>query len=97
MGYVAGDGKLFWLTPRVLRLGQSYLESARLPRGRIHLDVGTGEGAETLRDARALKRLLEEKGIDGRMAYAEDRGAKHEEAAWARRIAGALAFLLTGR
>ncbi|MDD2924940.1 IclR family transcriptional regulator C-terminal domain-containing protein, partial [Rhodoferax sp.] len=23
---------LFWLTPRVLRLGQSYLESARLPR-----------------------------------------------------------------
>jgi IclR family pca regulon transcriptional regulator len=32
MGYVATDGKLFWLTPRVLRLGQSYLESARLPR-----------------------------------------------------------------
>lgn len=32
MGFVAGDGKLFWLTPRVLRLGQAYLESARLPR-----------------------------------------------------------------
>lgn len=32
MGYVASDGKLFWLTPRVLRLGQSYLTSARLPR-----------------------------------------------------------------
>jgi IclR family pca regulon transcriptional regulator len=32
LGYVQGDGKLFWLTPRVLRLGQSYLESARLPR-----------------------------------------------------------------
>lgn len=32
LGYVGGDGKLFWLTPRVLRLGQSYLESARLPR-----------------------------------------------------------------
>ncbi|MEF7616161.1 IclR family transcriptional regulator C-terminal domain-containing protein [Aquincola sp. MAHUQ-54] len=32
MGYVASDGKMFWLTPRVLRLGQSYLESARLPR-----------------------------------------------------------------
>lgn len=32
LGYVAGDGKLFWLTPRVLRLGQSYLASARLPR-----------------------------------------------------------------
>ena len=32
LGYVASDSKLFWLTPRVLRLGQSYLESARLPR-----------------------------------------------------------------
>ena len=32
LGYLASDGKLFWLTPRVLRLGQSYLESARLPR-----------------------------------------------------------------
>ena len=31
-GYAATDGKHFWLTPRVLRLGQSYLASARLPR-----------------------------------------------------------------
>jgi len=32
LGYVASDGKLYWLTPRVMRLGQTYLESARLPR-----------------------------------------------------------------
>ncbi|MBI3369236.1 MAG: helix-turn-helix domain-containing protein [Burkholderiales bacterium] len=31
-GYAASDGKHYWLTPRVLRLGQSYLGSARLPR-----------------------------------------------------------------
>jgi IclR family transcriptional regulator, pca regulon regulatory protein len=31
-GYAASDGKLFWLLPRVLRLGQSYLGAARLPR-----------------------------------------------------------------
>ncbi|MBL8350206.1 MAG: helix-turn-helix domain-containing protein [Burkholderiaceae bacterium] len=31
-GYAQTDGKLFWLTPRVLRLGQSYLGAARLPR-----------------------------------------------------------------
>jgi IclR family transcriptional regulator, pca regulon regulatory protein len=31
-GYAASDGKQFWLAPRVLRLGQSYLEGARLPR-----------------------------------------------------------------
>ncbi len=32
LGYAATDGKLFWLTPAVLRLGHSYLESSRLPR-----------------------------------------------------------------
>lgn len=32
LGYVDTDGKLFWLTPRVLRLGQGYLESSRLAR-----------------------------------------------------------------
>lgn len=31
-GYADTDGKQFWLAPRVLRLGQSYLGSARLPR-----------------------------------------------------------------
>ncbi|GAC1604208.1 MAG: IclR family transcriptional regulator [Ramlibacter sp.] len=31
-GYAASDGKYFWLAPRVLRLGQSYLGAARLPR-----------------------------------------------------------------
>jgi IclR family transcriptional regulator, pca regulon regulatory protein len=31
-GYAATDGKQFWLAPRVLRLGQSYLGTARLPR-----------------------------------------------------------------
>jgi len=32
LGYITGDGKQYWLTPRVLRLGHSYIESARLPR-----------------------------------------------------------------
>jgi IclR family pca regulon transcriptional regulator len=31
-GYADHDGKHYWLTPRVLRLGQGYLEAARLPR-----------------------------------------------------------------
>jgi IclR family transcriptional regulator, pca regulon regulatory protein len=31
-GYAHTNGKTFWLAPRVLRLGQSYLLSARLPR-----------------------------------------------------------------
>ena len=31
-GYAGTDGKQFWLAPRVLRLGQSYLGSSKLPR-----------------------------------------------------------------
>nr|WP_315220883.1 IclR family transcriptional regulator C-terminal domain-containing protein [uncultured Duganella sp.] len=31
-GMAATDGKTFWLTPKVLTLGRSYLDSARLPR-----------------------------------------------------------------
>lgn len=31
-GYADTDGKFYWLSPRVLRLGQGYLGSARLPR-----------------------------------------------------------------
>ena len=47
LGFVATDGKLFWLTPKVMRLGQAYLESARLPRivqpSLQRLAVGTQE------------------------------------------------------
>ena len=32
LGYVQTDGKLFGLTPRVLRVGWSYFDSARLPQ-----------------------------------------------------------------
>lgn len=32
LGYMASDGKNFWLMPKVLRLGTAYLHSARLPR-----------------------------------------------------------------
>lgn len=32
LGYVATDGKLFWLAPRVLTLGHAYVSSSRLVR-----------------------------------------------------------------
>jgi IclR family pca regulon transcriptional regulator len=32
VGMAATDGRVFWLTPKVLSLGRSYLDSARLPR-----------------------------------------------------------------
>ena len=49
LGYVATDGKLFWLTPRVLRLSHAYLDSARLPRAvqpyLQRVTAGTGESS----------------------------------------------------
>ena len=32
LGYLESDGQFFWLTPRVLRLGWSYFDSAKIPR-----------------------------------------------------------------
>ena len=40
-----------------------FIREARVPRGRVYLDVGTGEGAGTLRDVRRLGRLLVRKGF----------------------------------
>ena len=40
-----------------------FVAEARAPRGRIYLDVGTGEGVGTVRDVRRLGRLLVSKGF----------------------------------
>lgn len=49
LGYMSTDGKLYWLTPRVLRLSQAYLSSSRLARIAqpflLRLAQGVGEGA----------------------------------------------------
>ncbi|WP_037136287.1 IclR family transcriptional regulator domain-containing protein, partial [Prescottella defluvii] len=40
LGYVRTDGSVFWLTPRVLELGYSYLSSLSLPDiARPHLEA----------------------------------------------------------
>jgi len=80
------------------------IQAARPPRGRIYLDIGMQEGAGTLRDARHLGRLLVRTGFARhrgdrrqgrpRLRYVEDPGGRHNEGAWARRLEGALAFLL---
>jgi predicted alpha/beta superfamily hydrolase len=72
------------------------LETAPLHPGRLYIDVGRLEGAETLEDARRLHDLLRAKGyVPGeRLRYVEDRAGKHQEAAWSRRFRAALPFLL---
>jgi predicted alpha/beta superfamily hydrolase len=73
----------------------SFVQNARMTTGRLYLDVGTNEGAATLRDARALNRLLRRKGYKGdALRYLEAQGGQHREADWAWRLPQALEFLL---
>jgi len=72
-----------------------FVEAARPTRGRLYLDVGTAEGDDTLRNARALNRLLRRKGLrKERLRYVEAEGHQHREADWAWRLPQALEFLL---
>lgn len=68
---------------------------ARSARGRIYLDVGTAEGSDTLRDARALARTLRARGFSrDTLKYVEAQGHQHREADWAWRLPSALEFTL---
>ena len=69
---------------------------ADLSVGRIHLDVGTGEGSEALGDVRRLRDLLRAAGrVPGRdFSYVEEVAGEHDEVAWGRRLSAALPFLL---
>ncbi len=65
--------------------------------GRIYLDVGLQEGAESVADVRRLRDVLQAKGFRAgqELRYREDRSGTHHESAWGRRLRTALPFLLT--
>lgn len=73
-----------------------FIEHAPFPGGRIHLDVGTLEGANAAVNARRMRDLLVTRGyragVD--LQWMEEEGARHNEAAWGRRFRRALPFLL---
>jgi predicted alpha/beta superfamily hydrolase len=75
-----------------------FVERARHTRGRLYIDVGTAEGVRTLRDARALARLLRAKGYTrDSLKYVEADDHQHREADWASRLPSALEFVLRER
>jgi len=92
-GWVAALSPSVWFARRALL---PFVASAPLNQGRIYLDTGTEEGRRTLWNARRLRTALVRRGyvpgVD--LAYVEDAGAGHEEAAWGQRFPGALRFLL---
>jgi predicted alpha/beta superfamily hydrolase len=75
-----------------------YLENATFVGGRVYVDVGTKEGRRVLREVLELRDRLVELGyrVGEDLLYVIDRGAAHNEAAWARRLGSELRFLLGG-
>jgi predicted alpha/beta superfamily hydrolase len=73
-----------------------YIENDGSPPGRVYVDAGTDEGANTVRDASRLAAILEHKGYrpGESMLFTEVAGGRHEEAHWAERLVPALEFLL---
>jgi predicted alpha/beta superfamily hydrolase len=76
-----------------------YVASCQQWTGKIYLDVGTGEGRPTVRQARLMARLLRRRASRPRLSvmYVEGRGAAHNESAWADRFERAVRFLLPRR
>lgn len=96
-------GRLAVMSPSVWWDDMVILRSVRSlksrPATRIWLDMGTAEGREMHHNARRLRDALVKKGwtLDGDLAYFEDVGAEHTDAAWARRAGRVLKFLFPAR
>lgn len=107
-GFAGVMSPSFWYANRAI---YAYVEAAPYIPGRIYLDVGTREygGSVTEKAARRqsrrhyagvrrMKRILVKKGYRLRreLLVVEERGAGHNEPAWARRLPMALQFLIEG-
>jgi predicted alpha/beta superfamily hydrolase len=92
-GFAAVMSPSLWLADEAIF---PLIEAAPFVPGRLYLDVGHLEGARHVANARRLRDLLEQKGYrDGDdLRCIEDETGHHNEAAWARRFAAALPFLL---
>lgn len=96
-------GRLAVLSPSVWWDNRAVIQQVKgltaKPAQRIWLDVGTREGVAALRDVRALKAALTQKGWRQRLdfRYYEAKGAAHSERAWRSRVAPVLRFLFPPR
>lgn len=103
-GMVGVMSPSFWFAHNAI---YHFVKEAAYSPGRIYLDAGTreyGDGWLVERfksrrycaSVRRMNRLLYKKGYHPRrdLLYVEDKYAKHEESAWARRLPQAIQFLL---
>jgi predicted alpha/beta superfamily hydrolase len=97
----AGGAMLDFLARQPRVGGRVYLDSGTREGAFAALDRrlwGLAYSRPYLRRVRRARRLLEAEGYrrGDDLLYLEDRGALHHEAAWGRRLGGALRFLLRG-
>ena len=92
-GLVGAMSPALWFAGRAIF---RYVQKAPFPGGKIYLDIGTDEGRGMAQDARRMQALLRVKGYrpGHDLLYVEERGARHHESAWARRLGPALRFLM---
>jgi predicted alpha/beta superfamily hydrolase len=95
-GLVAAMSPAVWWGNRALLRMVRNLR--RRPDLRIWLDIGTAEGQVVVDDVRLLRTALLERGWrEGTdLAYHEEEGAEHTEAAWGARVGPMLQFLFGG-
>ena len=92
-------GKVAAMSPSVWWRNRAILKTVsqikRKPDLRIWLDIGTDESQRALPDARALKTALVKRGwkLGEDLCYTEVEGGRHDEVAWAQRVAPMLTFL----
>ena len=92
-------GKIAALSPSVWWNNKAILsvvaETTPKPRLKIWLDIGTRESATAVVDTEQLRDALLKKGweLNNDLHFVEARGARHNEAAWARRVGPMLEYL----
>lgn len=93
-GFVASLSPSLWFADGAIF---PFVEAAPYVPGKVYLDIGTAEGAESLLNAQRMRDLLLAKGyregVD--LRWVEETGGTHTEAVWGRRFKAALPFLLT--
>lgn len=89
-------GRLAVMSPSVWVDDRVMLKRVTRKPLKIWLDMGTDEGPQGLQDARDLRDVLLAKGwrLGRDLAFFEDVGAQHNEAAWARRLPSVFTFLM---
>jgi len=85
---------LWWDNEFPIRDAQKTPLPMSVPRPKLWLDMGTGEGVEAIRQLRKLRGVLYARGwASGDIAYLEAEGATHDEASWAARVEPMLRFV----